>query len=768
MPDKSLIVKEAQKYLARGQVDKAIAEWEKLVKEAPDGNIYNTIGDLYLKRGNKKSAVDCFHKAASFFREGGFSLKALALYKKVINIDPADAGAYSALGELSEEKGLATDAIKYYLTVADILSKEANKEGFLGVYERILALAPSNIPLRDRVAGLFLKEGLTSHAIREYLYIAKLSLDKGDLEQAKAYFTRTLDIQPDNRDALLGMSSLHEEKGDLAQAIELVNKALEMEGDDVSLLLRCAALQKTAAAYGAALSCVARAAELRPSDEDVSKMMGDIHLAMGDREKAWESYKPVVDSLVARSRIDDAIDLAAQFKDINPVELGGFLISLFRQKGDTEAVFEESLFVADLLTDSGMQEEAAEYYREALQIHPDDMRIKKILAEQEMTTGAEPEVVEKGKSTEDLLTDADIFIKYGLFDEARAVLEDLKFSEPDNTEVHSKLKSLYLEMNDRDQAVTECLILHELYGRAGNTEMREAMLRQAADINPEDPRVQERLAARAEEPVQASAEEAAVPPSIDDFVDEIAEAEFYLRQGLRDDALRIYHRLLSLFPEDTDLRDKVAALESAPPEPVISGEETAAHAASEAEVRESPFRETAEPHAAEEIVEPQFDTDVLDIFEEFKKGLEQELEAEDSETHYNLGIAYKEMGLIDDAIKEFQTSRNDPKSVVRSLTMLGICYMDKGLYPLAIDAFKGSLSNIQTRDEAYWGADYDLALAFEKNGNLKEAFDIFSEIYGWDSKFRQVTERLNTLRSALSKEETVAKQKEKKDRVSYI
>ena len=100
MADKSLIVKEAQRYLARGQVDKAIAEWEKLVREAADGNVYNTIGDLHLKKGNKKPAVEFFHKAAAFFRGGGFSLKALALYKKVINIDPADAGAYTALGEL--------------------------------------------------------------------------------------------------------------------------------------------------------------------------------------------------------------------------------------------------------------------------------------------------------------------------------------------------------------------------------------------------------------------------------------------------------------------------------------------------------------------------------------------------------------------------------------------------------------------------------------------------------------------------------------------
>jgi len=772
MADKSLIVKEAQKYLARGQVDKAIAEWEKLVKEAPDGNTYNTIGDLYLKKGNKKPAVEFFHKAAAFFREGGFSLKALALYKKVINIDPADAGAYTALGELSEEKGLVTDAIKYYLTVADILAKEASKERFLSIYERILALAPSNIPLRDKVAGLFLKEGLISYAIKEYLHIAKLCADKGDSEQARAYFTKILDVQPDNKNALVGLSQVYEKRGALPQAIDYMKKAMEIQKDDVNLLLRCASLQKDAAAYDDALRCVAKAAELKPSDIAAIRMMGDIQFMMGDREKAWESYKTVVDSLVADNRTDDAIDLAGQFKDINPVEIGKLLISLFRQKGDSEAAFEENLFVADLLMDSGMQEEAVEYYREALTIHPDDMQIKKILAEQEMAVGMEPSVMEKGKSTEDLLTDADIFIKYGLFDEARSVLEDLKLKEPDNADVHTKLKALYLEMNDREQAVTECLILYELYNRDGDTEMGEAVLKHAAEINPEDPRVQERLSAlsaRAEEPIQAPAAEAGASRSIDDYVEDIAEAEFYLRQGLKDDALRIYHKLLKLFPDNGDLLDKVSSLEGALPESATAGEERAADAGDVGmQIQEFTPPETVEAHAVEEIVEPQFDTDVLDIFEEFKKGLEKELEAEDSETHYNLGIAYKEMGLIDDAIKEFQTSRNDPKCAVRSTTMLGICYMGKGLYPLAIDSFRGALNNIETRDEAYWGANFDLASAYEKNGNLKEAYDIYSEIFGWDSKFRQVAEKLNALKSVMSKEETATKQKDKKDRVSYI
>ena len=169
MADKTTLIKEAQKYLAKGQIDKAIGEWEKLVSEYPDGNNFNFIGDLYLKKGDKKSAIESYQKAANIFRQEGFSLKALALFKKVLNIAPTDAAALYALGELSEEKALITDAIKYYLAAADSLSKEGRKDELFDVYEKILSLSPSNMPLRIKVAEILFKEGLKSGAAKEYL-----------------------------------------------------------------------------------------------------------------------------------------------------------------------------------------------------------------------------------------------------------------------------------------------------------------------------------------------------------------------------------------------------------------------------------------------------------------------------------------------------------------------------------------------------------------------------------------------------------------------
>ena len=98
--------------------------------------------------------------------------------------------------------------------------------------------------------------------------------------------------------------------------------------------------------------------------------------------------------------------------------------------------------------------------------------------------------------------------------------------------------------------------------------------------------------------------------------------------------------------------------------------------------------------------------------------------ASSASTHYNLGIAYKELGLIDDAIKEFQVARDDPQTFLSSSSMLSICYKEKGFYSLAIEVLSSTIEKMKNRDEFYWAMKYDLADAYEKNGNLKEALEL--------------------------------------------
>jgi tetratricopeptide (TPR) repeat protein len=749
MSSKAAVIKEAQKYLARGQIDKAIDAWEKLIKEYPDGNTYNALGDLYLKTGDQKNAVDSFHQAARFFMNEGFSLKALGLYKKVLNITPSDADAFFALGQINEERGLKIDAIKYYLSAADSLSKEGRKERLLEIYDKIIAISPSNIPFRVKVAEIYTKEGLSPEAAREYLNIARLYEEKEETEKSLEYYQKSLDIQSSNKEAILGVIHLYAKTGNLDLAIEQIKGATSLFPEDTDIYLRCAEIYSTAERFDDAMECLNKVSEIEPANIMAARLLGEIYIKKGDREKAWTKYLNILDDMILDMNSDDAIKLLESFKDIDPLETGKRLVTLYRQQGENLRVAQELASLGNVYTEKGMQKEALNCYKEALLITPDDNSLKAIVINLERETDAAVQLpVKEEKTVDEALVEAEVFLQYGLFEDARNLLGELSLREPENIDLHLKLKSLYVNTDNKEQAVTECLILCELYGRAGDSKKSEQVLKEAYKINPEDPRLTGKVEIPApEEMVSVTSREGL---SIENYSEEIAEADFYSKQGLIDEAREILEKLHQLFPENEEIKQKLVSLEAVEEKdrkPVSAEDKT-------------PDKEAAH--------EPVLDGDVLSIFNEFKKGLETELEEKDHETHYNLGLAYKGLGFIDDAIKEFQISRNDPKIFVLSSSMLSICYKQKGIYPLAIEVLSSTLEKMEDRDESYWAMKYDLAEAYEKNGNLKEAFLAYTQVYGWNAKFRAVSEKINKVKAKIQKIADKGKPKNKKDRISYL
>jgi len=137
-----------------------------------------------------------------------------------------------------------------------------------------------------------------------------------------------------------------------------------------------------------------------------------------------------------------------------------------------------------------------------------------------------------------------------------------------------------------------------------------------------------------------------------------------------------------------------------------------------------------------------------EIFKEFKKGVEQQLDSEDYDTHYNLGIAYKEMGLIDEAIGEFQLASKDPKRAVECSSMLGLCFLEKGMPQLAIKWYRKGLEMPEISEDEHIGLLYDLASAHQEVGDTEAAQKAFMEVYGMNSNYRDIVSRIKQLEDA--------------------
>jgi tetratricopeptide (TPR) repeat protein len=151
---------------------------------------------------------------------------------------------------------------------------------------------------------------------------------------------------------------------------------------------------------------------------------------------------------------------------------------------------------------------------------------------------------------------------------------------------------------------------------------------------------------------------------------------------------------------------------------------------------------------------PNMDTlnELAEVFQEFRSELgELGEEDEDLETHYNLGIAYREMGLLDEAIGEFQKvakaiQKGKPfRYEMNCSTMLGISFMDKHEPKVASFWYQRALQVPGLEDESIQALRYDLGLALESAGESDAALDCFRQVYAANIDYRDVADRIATL-----------------------
>lgn len=134
-----------------------------------------------------------------------------------------------------------------------------------------------------------------------------------------------------------------------------------------------------------------------------------------------------------------------------------------------------------------------------------------------------------------------------------------------------------------------------------------------------------------------------------------------------------------------------------------------------------------------------------EIVEGFKKGVAENLSTEDFDTHYNLGIAYREMGLLDEAVGEFQLASKSPAYLVSCASMLGLCFLEKNLPELAVKWYRRGLEAPKISEEDQLGLLYDLGNAYLAAGDDENGYKIFVEAYGINSNYRDLVARLAEL-----------------------
>jgi tetratricopeptide (TPR) repeat protein len=270
---------------------------------------------------------------------------------------------------------------------------------------------------------------------------------------------------------------------------------------------------------------------------------------------------------------------------------------------------------------------------------------------------------------------------------------------------------------------------------------------------------------QAEAVTASTAPETADEAATFNYDDSRIEVNFYLEHGLVTEARKAVKELEERLPGDPrvgELRALVDAHKGAGEEGAVAAKqpaETAKPARPKAIVGPAEEgvgrREVASGHAASS--ESTADAAALisplgDLLEEIGEAPGAEsAEEDDPESHYNLGIAFREMSLLDEAIGEFQQvvkgagKGNQPPYYLQACTLLATCFMDKGMAAIAVKWYSRALETRELDDEASLALLYDLGVAYEQAGDLPHALEKFTEVYAQNIDYRDVAEKLRTV-----------------------
>lgn len=243
--------------------------------------------------------------------------------------------------------------------------------------------------------------------------------------------------------------------------------------------------------------------------------------------------------------------------------------------------------------------------------------------------------------------------------------------------------------------------------------------------------------------------------------EELQEAQFYLEQGMLQEARDSLQRILRQDPAHPVAKQHLAEIERGADRPKREERPRAAGK------RRSVFRVVEAKAPQEEYVDfagelsealsedeeaslpPDLEPEVKQMLHELQRGIRDQLDVADYETHYDLAIAFKDLGLYDRAIGELRLAGNDAAYRVRCASLLGLCYLVKGEPERAVEELLKGVAATEAGTEERWGILYDLATAYEALGNGKKALETLLAIQSEMPKFRDIRARVRDLRNRL-------------------
>jgi len=714
--------KKAAEFEQKKQFDKALEIYLQIIghsegQEDHDVTVYNRVGDLYLRLNKADQAVNYYEQAVDLYTEGGYLNNAIALCNKILRHAPARHQIYYKLGKISAKKGFNSDAKKNFLEYADRMHRAGKDTDAFKALQEFADLCPGQDDIRLMLADQLARAGKKSEAI-EQLQILHESLDaEGRGSEAEATVQRMQSLDPTVEPRRSSTPRTKEAGGlvflDVGASPPKPRPKLEHVERKAPLQPRQRPTTPT---------------HVQPSPE--FEQLPDLEPLPEFSAEDANSQVPGLEVQAGSSitEIEPAFDLSLDEEVVPPLE--GLESSA---DPNAFAIDPEADAAADAASVEGLIPSESGLHEPGL---------------------GEPLITQDPLSGLNVLEDDRFYIHdadplAGLGEQVQEHVESEAAAAESEAEVEeAEVDTIELEEPEPHETVEE----------------EEPPARRVAQRTPPraQPEQEERKVEkpRAPEPLKQSKLKVVPvrPTRPKPKVEQEPETEAPAQSGKR--PLNPFQRQVPK-TKPRDPSPTASPRVTTPPAEVpraATPKQNTPHPPRDDNLVDLAdwLREDASPRSYRMVAEDDKrvgdeQADFTDMLEKFKAGVAANVDDEDFDSHYDLGIAYREMGLIDEAIAEFQKALRGATNRIRAYEALGQCFIDRREYDVAISILGRALREPGMEDEDLIGVLYLLGYASEEGRKPRDAAAYYHRVFAIDIDFRDVSKRLKQMGKAASK-----------------
>lgn len=647
---------------------------------------------------------------------------AIGEYRAVVENDPRDIATLNMLGDLHAKNAEKRDAVKCYLQVADHYSTQGFAQKAIAIYNKISRIQPDSLDVSAKLAELHRAKGSLSEARSHYEHLAEHYQKTGKRLEALAMFKQIAMLDPNNTDVCMSLadSYLRENQRDDAveayaeagarfarqnrheEAIRALMKGFDINSTDLRILGGLVKAQTALGRASKAVSLLEEILENEPFNRDVLYLLIECCL---DSQNAAGAEAAVV-----------------KLVEIEPANYPKFLdlVRIYLNGDDPDSAARILNMSVEYLLAGGNSEDCGKWISEILERNPDQLAALTLLVRYNSWLNDETGT---RLALERLYLSAS---KVESVEDERFALLQLVKIRPHETRYRDRLNEINAECGyaAEDTAEIPPAVDHEVREPSFDLETFHSNGHVPADVlNAE---IVERIN---DEPEPHSAAQDISHADELRVQREIESIDFYIENDYKDLAIKALAELVQEFGERAEFAE-------------IRDRMNGAGAPADAQIV-APVAPVESELAGNAI-------GIDEIRSEF--GLDDaDTGSGDYDTHYHTAVAYQEMGLYEQAIAEFQDAINctRPSDGTRRFfycsNLLGHCFLQNGRPNHAITWFIRALETPGISDEEQHGVWYEMALAYQANGDLETAGRYFEQIYAEHVDFRDVAERVKEL-----------------------